>query len=57
MLAYKRRKTLELRELANAISYAHHAPDKINEVLTDESELTDKAEAAGFETDTEQYWE
>lgn len=43
--------------MAAAMSYAHHAPDRIEESLVDSSELQEKAAAAGFETDNTPYWE
>lgn len=57
MAAYRRRRARELRELAIAVSYGQHAPGEIDQGLQDESELTDMAEARGFETDTDVYWE
>ncbi len=57
MAAYRHRRAKELRELAVAMSYAHHAPGDIEKNIVDPTDLQDKAEALGLETDTEVYWE
>lgn len=57
MAAYQHRRTRELREMAGAMSYAHHAPDQIADDIVDPVDLQDEAEARGFETDTEAYWD